>query len=115
LQAAARDPSFGLSSNFPDELRPEATAAAGDAVLLTLRLERGADGSFGLKLNDHNRINRLEEGSPAAKCGLKPFDRIVAVEGAPLTGKLVESCGRPRSLPPVKPAICSLQLASRSL
>ena len=57
---------------------------------LTLRIERDADGAFGLHLNDHNRINEVKPGSPAAKAKLKPFDRIIMVDGVEVKGKISE-------------------------
>uniref|UniRef100_A0A7S0Q3R4 PDZ domain-containing protein n=1 Tax=Coccolithus braarudii TaxID=221442 RepID=A0A7S0Q3R4_9EUKA len=57
---------------------------------LTLRVERGSNGAFGLHLNDHNRINVVRSESAAARAGLKAFDRIIMVDGVGLAAQIQE-------------------------
>jgi len=57
---------------------------------LTVRIEREAGSSFGLFLNEHNRVTRVDPGTPAAAGGFKPFDRITKADGMPLEGKVCD-------------------------
>merc|ERR1712039_647410 len=58
--------------------------------ILTVRIEREAGSSFGLFLNEHNRITRIDPDTPAAVGGLKPFDRITKADGLPLDVKICD-------------------------
>lgn len=53
---------------------------------MACKIER-VNGSFGLQLNDHNRVTVVKPDSSAEKAKLKPFDRIVKVDGSPLDGR----------------------------
>ena len=88
-----------------------------ETKVLTMKIARNEQGSFGVMLNDHNRVcsplcmrhvralakvaalqlragaacrqvNDVREGSVAFEEGLRPFDRITHVDGAPLIGKI---------------------------
>merc|ERR1712060_988133 len=58
--------------------------------ILTVRIEREAGSSFGLFLNEHNRVTRIDPDTPAAVGGLKPFDRITKADGLPLDVKICD-------------------------
>ena len=61
----------------------------GETQTVTCRIERDpTSGSFGLSLNDHNRITKVAKGSPSEKAKLIVFDRIIKVDGAPLDGPI---------------------------
>ncbi len=61
----------------------------GETQTVTCRIERDpVSGSFGLSLNDHNRITKVAKGSPSEKAKLIVFDRIIKVDGAPLDGPI---------------------------
>lgn len=51
--------------------------AVGDVLICAERGNRG----FGLTLNHVNRVTDVDVGSPAYKAGIRPFDRITAVDG----------------------------------
>lgn len=51
--------------------------AVGDVLMCAERGHRG----FGLTLNHVNRVTDVDVGSPAYKAGIRPFDRITAVDG----------------------------------
>lgn len=55
----------------------------GKPQYLAIKIER-LEGSFGLQLNDHNRVTQVKAGSASEKAKLKPFDRIIKVDGAEL-------------------------------
>lgn len=70
-------PSF-LKGRSHGELTPK-----GKPTHLACKIER-VNGSFGLQLNDHNRVTVVKPDSPAEKAKLKPFDRIIKVDGTAL-------------------------------
>ena len=64
----------------------------GETQTVTCRIERDpTSGSFGLSLNDHNRITKVAKGSPSEKAKLIVFDRIIKVDGAPLKEQACEA------------------------
>ena len=58
----------------------------GKPVHSVCRIER-VNGSFSLRLNDYNRVTTVTRDSPADKSKLKPFDRILKVDGSALDGR----------------------------
>jgi len=70
-----RAPSFMRGRSTSDS-----TGGGWKAQHLTVHIAR-VNGSFGLQLNDHNRVTQVKEGSPAEEAKLKPFDRITKVDG----------------------------------
>lgn len=70
----------GLTSSLKD--KAALTAWEGDEdepVIIQCMLERGANGGFGLGLNEHHRITHTAAGSSAEKAGLQPPDGPLAV------------------------------------
>ena len=54
---------------------------------MTVTVHRAHDGSFGLDLNEHNRITQITPGCPADFAGVKPYDLILRLQGELLTGE----------------------------
>ena len=64
-----------------------AAAAAGDAIL-TVAVSR-AQGSLGLGLSDENVVTAVAPHSAAAAAKLRPFDKVVSIDGQPLGSRQV--------------------------
>jgi len=82
----------GLTSSLKD--KAALTAWEGDEdepVIIQCMLERGANGGFGLGLNEHHRITHTAAGSSAEKAGLQVFDRIISLDGREVRGPIKDS------------------------
>ena len=83
------------------------------ATTLTVRLERGPGGAFGMSLNDWNRITETDEGGPAEIAKMRPYDRIVKVDG--LGAWHAHRCQCPAPLVCVSRAVCDRVSVQSSL
>ena len=54
--------------------------------LVTLKLDRGEGGGrLGFSVTEHNRIDKVHEGSVASQAGLQIYDRVISVNGLQLS------------------------------
>lgn len=57
----------------------------GDASTLMVKVRRAApDQAFGMTVSQSNRVTEVVRGSPAESCGVRLFDKVLKIDGAPL-------------------------------